>query len=96
MRQRLQTLVELGLHIGGHFTGVAVVADGKWPAMWRVRLRDGRLSDMVNLTRAKEAAVAHARPRGLGGGQGVRWERRETAVGRSPVRETEGEGLEAA
>jgi hypothetical protein len=28
--------------------------------MWRVRLPDGRLSDMVNLTRAKDAAVALA------------------------------------
>src|SRR5437660_2344255 len=30
--------------------------DSKYPNMWRVRLADGRLSDMVNSTRAKEAA----------------------------------------
>ena len=30
--------------------------------------KDGRVSDMVNLPRAKDAAVAWARPRGLGGG----------------------------
>ena len=28
--------------------------DAKWPGMWRVRWPDG-LSDMVNLTRAKDA-----------------------------------------
>ena len=35
-----------------------VVQDGKWPGMWRFRLLpDGELSDMVNLTRAKDAAA---------------------------------------
>jgi hypothetical protein len=28
--------------------------------MWRVRYPDGRLADMVNLTRAKDAAVSIA------------------------------------
>jgi hypothetical protein len=28
--------------------------------MWRIRFPDGRLSDMANLTRAKDAAVACA------------------------------------
>jgi hypothetical protein len=32
-----------------------VVPDANWPAMYCVRLPDGSLSDMVNLTRAKEA-----------------------------------------
>jgi hypothetical protein len=27
--------------------------------MWRIRHTDGRLSDMVNLTRAKDAGMAH-------------------------------------
>jgi hypothetical protein len=31
--------------------------DAQYPQMWRVRLPDGGLSDMVNLTRAKEAAL---------------------------------------
>jgi hypothetical protein len=34
----------------------SVVADPKYPQMWRVRLPNGRLTDMVNLTRAKDAA----------------------------------------
>jgi hypothetical protein len=33
----------------------------KYPGiMWRIRFLDGRLSDMVNLTRAKDAAIACA------------------------------------
>lgn len=36
-----------------------IAPDAKWPAMFRLRLPDGSLSDMVNLTRAKDAlAVA--------------------------------------
>ena len=34
----------------------AIVPDGKYAGMWRVKLTDGSLSDMVNLTRAKDAA----------------------------------------
>jgi hypothetical protein len=33
--------------------------DSKWPGMWRVR-RGGSISDMVNLSRAKDAAIAIA------------------------------------
>jgi hypothetical protein len=32
--------------------------DSKWPNMWRVRLPNGTLTDMLNLTRAKDAVVA--------------------------------------
>jgi hypothetical protein len=35
--------------------------DATWPGMWRVRLPSGQFSDMVNLTRAKDAAVALSR-----------------------------------
>jgi hypothetical protein len=34
-----------------------VVPDAARPAMWRVRWSDGRVSDMTNLTRAKDAVV---------------------------------------
>jgi hypothetical protein len=37
---------------------VAIVPDAKWPNMYRLRFADGRLSDMVNLTRAKDALAA--------------------------------------
>ena len=32
-----------------------IVPDAKWPAMFRLRLSDGSLSDMVSLPRAKDA-----------------------------------------
>ena len=38
------------------WTGVRVVRDGKYPDMFRVEA-EGRLSDMVNLSRARDAAV---------------------------------------
>ena len=34
-----------------------VVPDAAHPGMWRVRWPDGRLSDMTNLTRAKDAVT---------------------------------------
>ena len=34
-----------------------VVPDAKYPGMWRIAWPDGRQSDMVNLTRAKDAAI---------------------------------------
>ena len=37
-----------------------VVPDTVYPGMWRVRSPDGRLTDMANLTRAKDAAVCIA------------------------------------
>jgi hypothetical protein len=40
---------------------VTVKADAKWPNMWRVHLPNGQVSDMTNLTRAKDAARAFSR-----------------------------------
>jgi hypothetical protein len=37
-----------------------IVPDNDWPGLWRVHLPDGHVSDMVNLTRAKDAAVCLA------------------------------------
>ncbi len=68
----------LRLYINSRFTGVTVVPDAEWPDMWRIRHDDGRLSDMVNLSRAKDAAITWARPRGLGGGEAAQWHHRET------------------
>jgi len=36
---------------------IQIERDSKYSQMWRVRLPDGSLSDMVNLTRAKDAAL---------------------------------------
>jgi hypothetical protein len=38
------------------FGGYTVVPDLEWPAMYRVRRPDGSFTDMVNLTRARDAA----------------------------------------
>ena len=37
---------------------VTVEPDSKYSGMYRIRFSDGGLSDMVNLTRAKDAALA--------------------------------------
>jgi hypothetical protein len=75
------------LYIGMKFTGVSVEPDATWSNVWRVRMVD-RLSDMVNLTRARDAAIAWARPRGLGSREIATWHRRETAPEQSPMRST--------
>jgi hypothetical protein len=38
------------------FGDYAVVPDAAWPGMFRIRRADGSLTDMLNLTRAREAA----------------------------------------
>ena len=44
----------------GRAVVVRVVPDERWPGMWRVRYPDGRLTDLVNITRAKDAAFSIA------------------------------------
>jgi hypothetical protein len=44
----------------GRRTLLRIERDSKYPEMWRVRLPDGNLTDMVNRTRAKDAAVSIA------------------------------------
>ncbi len=38
-------------------TKFRVVQDEKYSGMWRVRYPDSKLSDMVNITRSKDAAI---------------------------------------
>ena len=45
------------LYLGRKLSGYEVIADERWPGMWRVRRPDGSLSDMVNRSRAKDAAL---------------------------------------
>lgn len=35
-----------------------IVKDKKWPGMYRIKLDDGTLTEMANLTRAKDAMAA--------------------------------------
>jgi hypothetical protein len=74
------------LFIGRRATGVSVCRDECYPQMWRIRDRDGTLSDMVNLARAKDAAIGRARPRGLGGSDVLTWKARLAGAAASPVR----------
>jgi hypothetical protein len=47
------------LYLNRRLSGYSVVTDEKYPGvMWRVRSPDGKLSAMVNRTRAKDAAMA--------------------------------------
>lgn len=39
---------------------ISIEADAAYPGMWRVRLPSGRLTDMLNRTRAKDFACAAA------------------------------------
>ena len=41
---------------GGHTPLASIEFDEAWP-LWRVRLPDGTLSDLLNLSRARDAAV---------------------------------------
>lgn len=51
----------LALHLGNRAQPLLIVEpDARWPGMFRIRLREGRLSDMVNLSRAKDAATTIA------------------------------------
>jgi hypothetical protein len=65
------------LYFEGKIVG-RVVPDGDWPGMWRVIRQDGSLSDMANLTRARDAAIAQVL-RDLNG--------KETGLGASLVRQ---------
>jgi hypothetical protein len=77
---------QLKLYIGKTFTGILVVPDDRWPDMYRVAWLDQMPSGMVNLTRAKDAAMRWA---GRGGGsQGARlnWKATERHAVRRLVR----------
>ena len=50
----------LALHFGSHPV-LTLVADEKYPHLFRIRYPDGWLSTPANITRAKDAAYGHAR-----------------------------------
>jgi len=62
--------------------------DEKYPTMWRIHWPDGEVSDMVNLTRARDAARVLARkkyPR-LPHDDLLRWDTGESAAAGDVVR----------
>jgi hypothetical protein len=82
-----KTRAELTINRRG--TGISIERDAVYPTMWRIRRNGGPPSDMVNLTRATDAAIVWARPRGLGGGETARWHwgLRESAGEAPPMRQ---------
>jgi hypothetical protein len=55
------TTTPVALYYGNARNPLAeIVPDSHWPGMWRVRWPDGAVSDMTNVSRAKDAAVAIA------------------------------------
>ena len=71
-RDLICTTTQWRLHINERFTGVTVRPDSQYPNMWRIHA-NGRVSDMVNLARAKDAALTWARRDGLARRDRVRW-----------------------
>jgi hypothetical protein len=70
------------LHVEGRRGAVLhVVQDETYPQMWRIRHLDGRLSDMVNVSRAKDAAISVA--------LGILNRSRESAPVTPPMRQNE-------
>ena len=60
-RQVFVSVPMFALHYGKSGKPLAhVVPDAKYPNMWRIKWPDGTLSDMVNLSRAKDAAAVIA------------------------------------
>src|SRR5215831_17661860 len=80
-------LGEWRLYVGNRFTGIVVRPDEKYPSMFRIYRPGQPPSDMVNLTRAKDAASVSARI----GGRGVfYWKYRETGSGEDRARLLDG------
>jgi hypothetical protein len=49
------------LHVGKFRNPLLhVEPDSRWPHMWRIRHRDNSPSDLLNVARAKDAALTHA------------------------------------
>jgi hypothetical protein len=58
-RRRIEQPATYALLYGNaHKVLIQVVPDDRWPGMFRLAWPDGRRSDMTNLSRAKDAAVA--------------------------------------
>jgi hypothetical protein len=66
------TCNEWHLRIGNQLMDITIRQDDQYPQLWRIHYR-GTVSDMVNLPRAKEAALSWVRPRGLGGSETAKW-----------------------
>jgi hypothetical protein len=68
---------------------LSVVPDAAYTGMWRVAWPDGRLSDMVNLTRAKDAGLGFASRQIHPDTSRFKWKADKSRSGASPVRQNE-------
>jgi len=75
------------LHYGRQTTPLCHVnPDEKYPSMYRIHWPNGSVSDMVNLTRAKDAAVHLAIAKdGSLNWHSLRWDRPERAPEAPPI-----------
>jgi hypothetical protein len=69
--------MEYHLRISRKKTGLILKPDAEYPNLYRIHYK-GEVSDMVNLSRAKDAAVSWVQPKGLGGAEIAKWERRQS------------------
>jgi hypothetical protein len=84
MNERLT--IEWRLYLGGKSTGIVVRPDEKYPSLFRVHWPDRPPSDMVNLTRAKDAAMRWAGRGGGGDAKRLHWKAPKQAWEAAPVR----------
>jgi hypothetical protein len=72
-----------GLYAGTDSRPLAtVIPDDLWPGLYRIHFNDGAISDVCNLTRAKDAAVAITDRYG----RAFRWQKYATnALGSPPI-----------
>lgn len=76
-------MVEWRLYLGTKSTGIVVRPDEKYPSMFRIHWPDQPLSDMVNLARAKDAALRWIARQGGEQGRSLKWKATESSAGQA-------------
>jgi hypothetical protein len=74
------------LYLGTKSTGISVRPDDVHPSMYRIHWPDQPPSDIVNLTRAKDAATLWAARDTPGAWARLHWKRIEKGQGSPPMR----------
>jgi len=77
---------EWHLYLGTKSTGIVVAPDEKYPNMYRIHWPDRPPSDIVNLTRAKEAAMNWAARAGGQDKHRLKWIAPKSDLERGPKR----------
>jgi hypothetical protein len=74
------------LYLGTKFTGITVRPDAKYPSMYRVHWADRPPSDMVNLARARDAAMRWVGREGGETAKRLKWGAPKSAAQRATAR----------